>query len=129
MAIEQPIRGVNGQPSFLQFGHLPGHKFAGFYANTAGSPLDAVKAVSALHKQYRIRHLIGPYSNTEAEAIADWAAVNMPLATVISFSANTDTLLDRSRFPTLIRICYTDFMYVTALVQAMAARKWTSMVS
>jgi hypothetical protein len=43
MAIEQPVRGKNDVPHYLQFGHLPGYRFKPYYANTAGIsniPLD-----------------------------------------------------------------------------------------
>ncbi len=84
--------------------------------------------MNALRVNHRIRHLIGPYSDREAEAVADWAASVMPDDTIVSYTADASVLSDKTRFPNFLRICYTNNMYVAAVTKALAARKWTSVV-
>ena len=48
--------------------------------------------------------------------------------TVINFNADLDDLSDKTRFPNMLRICYTNLMYVTSLTSAFAARHWDSIV-
>ena len=129
MAIEQVTRGKNNKPHPYQFGHLPGYRYQAFYANTAGNPTDAVAAVAKLYRQHRIRHILGPYSRKEAEAVADWAATAMSNTVHISFTADNAALSDKTRFPNLLRICYTDAMYMTSLTKGFAARNWNKIVS
>ena len=68
----------NGHPDSFEFGIFPGLRQQYFFVNTAGTAPEAIGAIETLYQQNRIQYFFGPYSNTNAEAICDWLAANLP---------------------------------------------------
>ena len=128
MAIEEPIHGKNDVPNYLQFGSIPGWRYKAYFVNTGVSPAQAVANLQETYDTYHIRHLIGPYTNAEAPYVAGWASATMPNSPVVVFNADTDVLSNKTIFPNIFRVCFTNYMYNVGLTNALATRQWKSIV-
>jgi hypothetical protein len=129
MAIEQPVVGIDGRLNFLQFGSKVGYRYETFYVNTAGTPQQAVQAISTVFRDHGVRHFVGPFRNQHATTIGDWLAREMSDFPSVNFQADTSDLEDPVRFPNLVRLAFTQSMAYRALIQAFKARRWTRIVT
>ena len=129
MFIDHPIVGYGGRgPSAINFGHTPGHNFVSHYVNISGSPTEVVAELEKAAKTYRMRHILGPYRNDQADVVAAWMANNLPNQCHVSFSASSSILADASRYPNMWRMVFTAEMYYDAFAKSLVSRRWTKLV-
>jgi hypothetical protein len=129
MALQQPIQGVNGQQHPWQFGGLLGYRYDPHFINTDGTPAEVIEAIRSAVQEHRLVHLVGPDGNKNAVTIAEWMAQNMRERVHISFSADTRDLDDSTRFPNILRVCFTETRGKVAFTKALKARQMTKIVS
>eukprot|EP00049_Salpingoeca_infusionum_P010535 m.182392 g.182392 ORF g.182392 m.182392 type:complete len:1996 (-) comp14668_c0_seq4:2510-8497(-) len=125
MFIDHPVIGFNAKgPSDRTFGHTPGHNYAPVYIDASGDALTAMRSLDEYRQRYRLRQVLGPYKNENAETIAGYLAHQMDDTCHLSVSANTEELGDVTRFPNIYRMTFTAEMYFKALVQSMRNKQW-----